>query len=541
MSQAENKELDWAIDKSVHWLDKHQEPAGNWNGRISSETVVTSWITYALWLWGRSEAQMGLQWLVSNQNPDGGWGGALGQASYFDATHIAMTVLQACDYVPADCETMQRGRVYLACNPGQLRTFGGLLEAFVTGDFSHLPSPTPRISLKHAAYLGTLLPTASRSRLRHLHEILYAITLGFANQGNGRLDRRLRRSATRLLESLWDIQGRWILVGPSMAALGKFGDAPDRTVVDKALKWAAKFQCQDGGWGWCPEGQFFDTPLAVVALSEAGIRPDSELLQKAVGWIKSQAASEGGWGANCAAPPDVDDTAIALFALLRAGEPRNSNCVRQAVTYLKKVQHTNGSWGYPTSGNQGEITGVALQALLASGEPHHTKSIRKAMEWLYNHQLPDGSWSVRWYIQELIASHRIADALLTAGYSRAGGVLRYASRYVLSQRHPDGSFGSVENTAFAILTLLCLEHINHPAITDGVNWLIRQQRSDGGWNTDYVGLVADRGEGSWVCYYHDTGITNFYSLWALARYRRCLLQDKQHPIREEHNKGQVAV
>jgi squalene-hopene/tetraprenyl-beta-curcumene cyclase len=529
MSGVDIDKLDQAIDKALDWLDKQQEPAGNWNGKISSETVVTAWISYALWLWGQPEAQRGLDWLVSNQNPDGGWGGDLGQPSYFDATHIAMTVLQACSHMEADSQTVCRGREYLARNPGKIHSLGGLLEASVVADFGNLTSPMPRISLKPAAYLGTLFPRVSRRRLRHMYETLYAIALGFASQANGLLDRSVKHRATRLLESLWDLQGRWILPGPSLVALRKFGDSPNMTVVDKALTWASEFQNEDGGWGWCPEGQFLNTPLAVVALLEAGVPRDSELIRKAVTWIKDQWAIEGAWGANCAAPPDADDTGIALLALIQAGESLNCHFVRQAVWYLKKSQQTNGAWGYPVSTNHGEIAGVALQALLAAGEPCDSRSVRKGMKWMFNHQLPDGSWSVRWYVHELIASHRVVSALRTAGYPKSGGVLRYASRYVLSRRQSNGGFGGVENTAYAILALLDLEEVEHLAIQEGVNWLIQQQNPEGGWTTGYCGFFGDRGEGSWVCYYRDQGITNSYSLWALSRYRRCLSQDAQHP------------
>lgn len=528
MIQADH--LNQVIDKALARLHREQQPAGNWDGKISSDTIVTAWIAYALWLGQRPEAHGALGWLVNNQNADGGWGGERDQPSFYNATCMAITVLEACNHLPPDSETGRRAHAYLACNPGKLHGLTEWLHACVTGDFNQIAPPKPGIKLKQFAYLAALFPGLLR-RLpfvpRYLHESIYVMALGFAKQSDDLLSQQIRRKATHTLGLLWNLQRRWILPGLSLVGLQKFGDRPDTAVLEKAFTWLAGSQNEDGGWSWCPYGQFLDTALTVLAVLEAGVPKESPLVQNAVAWIKDQWALEGAWGPHCAAPPDADDTGAALWALISAGEPTNSSYISHAVTFLKKCQEANGAWGYPPwiGATLAEDTAIAMRGLLAAGEPGNNGTVHRGAHWLLNHQLPDGSWPARWYVQETVSSFRAVGALRAAGYSRASGVLRYASRYLLAKQQANGRFfgvvDGIEDTAYALIALTDLEEPTHPAIQEGINWLLKQQLPDGSWPVAYNGYMADT-EGAWMSFYRDGMWCHAHCLWALAKYRNCL-------------------
>lgn len=532
MQQA--KKLSRAIDRAIDWLRREQRPDGSWDGQISSETIITAWVSYGMWLWERPEAQKGLNWLVENQNLDGGWGGDLGQPSYLDATYIATTVLRASGYVANDSQVIGRAEIYLAGYPGEIHRMGKLLNACALGDFSQVFAGSVR-SLKTIAYLAVCFPKLARRVLGYMHESLYVIALGLAHHTNGVLDNMIKRRAIGILESVWDSQGgRWVAPGLVLIGLAKFSNVGLETaVLNEAFTWIRESQNIDGGWGWCPHGQFITTPMTLLALLDAGLSSQSILIKNGVSWIKQQEAVESAWGAHSAAPPDADDTACALLALLRAGEPQNSPYIQRAVAFLKKDQLANGSWGYPNPTNHGEVTAVAIEALLEAGIPPDNPIIAKGAKWLFNHQLPDGSWPLRWYVQEMIVSFRAASALQMAGYPRNGGVTQLALQYVLSQYQPDGSFGSLEDTAYAALALLHLTEATHPALETAVSQLVQAQNSDGGWLATYNGFFADT-DGGWIGLYRDRLFCHDHCLWALAQYRNCLSKssfDKQN--REE--------
>jgi squalene-hopene/tetraprenyl-beta-curcumene cyclase len=57
--------------------------------------------------------------------------------------------------------------------------------------------------------------------------------------------------------------------------------------------------------------------------------------------------------------------------------------------------------------------------------------------------------------------------------------------------------------------------VDHPAVTRGIQWLLKQQKTDGAWDQpDYSGGGFPR-----VFYLNYHGYPRFFPLWALARYR----------------------
>ena len=181
------------------------------------------------------------------------------------------------------------------------------------------------------------------------------------------------RKASRLLSSMWDRQGRWFMPGLSLAALAKYGEGFDPVVVRRARSWAHERQNLDGGWSWCPEGQFLDTALTVGCLGDLAGQQVQTSISRAATWIRARRSPERGWGQHIAAPPDADDTGAAVLALVAAGSDGNDTDVCDALDFLCRSQNRNGSWGYPrhVGANLSEDTAAATAALMISSTQRH--------------------------------------------------------------------------------------------------------------------------------------------------------------------------
>ncbi|CAM3061498.1 MAG: prenyltransferase/squalene oxidase repeat-containing protein [Pauljensenia sp.] len=233
------------------------------------------------------------------------------------------------------------------------------------------------------------------------------------------------RKASRLLSSMWDRQGRWFMPGLSLAALAKYGEGFDPVVVRRARSWAHERQNLDGGWSWCPEGQFLDTALTVGCLGDLAGQQVQTSISRAATWIRARRSPERGWGQHIAAPPDADDTGAAVLALVAAGSDGNDTDVCDALDFLCRSQNRNGSWGYPrhVGANLSEDTAAATAALMISSTQRHRSAAQRGIAWLLNHQQPDGSWATRWYVQPQIACWRVVRAFRAAGMNPDAGPL----------------------------------------------------------------------------------------------------------------------
>ena len=69
--------------------------------------------------------------------------------------------------------------------------------------------------------------------------------------------------------------------------------------------------------------------------------------------------------------------------------------------------------------------------------------------------------------------------------------------------------------AWALLGFMAAGELNHPAVGRGIDYLVRQQGSDGFWHEPrYTATGFPR-----VFYLRYHGYSKFFPLWALARYR----------------------
>ena len=164
---------------------------------------------------------------------------------------------------------------------------------------------------------------------------------------------------------------------------------------------------------------------------------------------------------------------------------KNSPAVRAGVDYLKRTQLDEGSWYGRWGLNYIYGTWSVLCALNAAGIDHSAPELRRAADWLAAIQNDDGGWG------EDGASYKLD----YKGYERASS--------------------TASQTAWALLGLMAVGEVDHPAVARGIDYLTAHQDGDGFWNEPrFTATGFPR-----VFYLRYHGYSKFFPLWALARYR----------------------
>jgi squalene-hopene/tetraprenyl-beta-curcumene cyclase len=269
-----------------------------------------------------------------------------------------------------------------------------------------------------------------------------------------------------------------------------------------------------GGWAFQYANPHYpdvdDTAVVVMAMdrvqntSAKGTRTDFRpAIAPAREWIVGMQSENGAWGAFDADneyyylnnipfadhgalldPPTEDVTARCVSMLAQIGEGKSA-AVARGVDYLRRTQHPEGSWYGRWGMNYIYGTWSVLCALNAAGVDHTAPEFRKAVAWLVKIQNPDGGWG------------------------------EDGSSYKLDYRGYEQAPSTASQTAWALLGLMAAGEVDHPALARGIDYLSRQQGSDGFWDEPrYTATGFPR-----VFYLRYHGYSKFFPLWALARYR----------------------
>ncbi len=152
---------------------------------------------------------------------------------------------------------------------------------------------------------------------------------------------------------------------------------------------------------------------------------------------------------------------------------------------MRKTQLDEGSWYGRWGMNYIYGTWSVLCALNAAGVDPQAQEVRKAVDWLVSIQNADGGWG-------------------EAGDS-----------YKLNYRGYQPAQSTASQTAWALLGLMAAGEADHPAVAQGIGYLIRTQSRDGLWPEErFTATGFPR-----VFYLRYHGYRKFFPLWALARYR----------------------
>ena len=290
------------------------------------------------------------------------------------------------------------------------------------------------------------------------------------------------------------------------------------------------------------------------------LRP-RQVLEVAGDWINRRPdVRPGGWAFQYANPhyPDLDDTAVVVMAMDRARRAgagsRYDAAIDRGVEWIKGMQSRNGGWAAfdvdnvfhylnnipfadhgalidpPTE----DVTARCVSMLAQLGETvDDSEALSRGVAYLRETQLADGSWYGRWGLNYIYGTWSTLCALNACGVDRSSAEIRKAVDWLVSIQNDDGGWGedgssykldyrghepaasTSSQTAWALLGLMAVGEIGHPAVQRGVYYLSRTQTADGLWDEErYTATGFPR-----VFYLRYHGYRKFFPLWALARYR----------------------
>ena len=313
----------------------------------------------------------------------------------------------------------------------------------------------------------------------------------------------------------------------------------------------------------------WDTGLAMMALEDAGVDADHPALVRAGRWLLDEQIFAGGdWQARCGARPggwafefandgypDTDDTAVVMMALLEADidSSRRDRAIARAAEWLVPMQSSNGGWGAFDRNNTqtwtrdipfadfGEmidppsvdVTAHILECLGRLGARIGTRHIDRAVAYLRAEQEPDGAWFGRWGSNLTYGIGCALPGLEAIGEDMGAPYVRRAADWLFEHQNDDGGWGekvegyydpqwrgrgpsTASQTGWALMALVAAGEADHPATRCGIDYLVRTQNDEGGWDEESftgTGFPTD-----FMIRYHI--YRDVFPLMALGRYRR---------------------
>jgi squalene-hopene/tetraprenyl-beta-curcumene cyclase len=358
----------------------------------------------------------------------------------------------------------------------------------------------------------------------------------------------------------------------SVMMMDCLGFAPDDPALVTAKAGLRKLLVLDPERSYCQPcvSPVWDTGLAALALMETGGAEAQAAVGRGLDWLAERQVLDvvgdwatwrpglrpGGWAFQYANPhyPDVDDTAVVAMALDRFDRERYGTAIERAAEWIAGMQAKNGGWGafdadndysylnYIPFADHGALLDPPtadvsarcvsfLQQLKGAGAEDRVAA--RGIAYLLREQESDGSWFGRWGTNYVYGTWSALSALNMAGMEKSAPAIRRAVQWLLARQRKDGGWGedgasywpdekrgegkesTASQTAWALLGLMAAGEADHPAVAEGVRYLLATQQTHGLWDeTWYTAVGFPR-----VFYLRYHGYRAFFPLWALARYR----------------------
>ena len=264
--------------------------------------------------------------------------------------------------------------------------------------------------------------------------------------------------------------------------------------IRAGLDYVLKLQAPDGHWtDWnLPPGNSLAWTTAYVG-SKLGSLPDY-CAEKAVcarlaaaNWLLRHQFPDGGWGYNETVGSDADSTAFAILCISSAGlevpdvayeHLSQYQCADGGFsTYL--VERMSNSW----SVSHPDVTPIALQALLRKHSIGDS-TVRNGLDYVVSQKTSAGNWNSFWWDTPLYSTE--------ANLAFLRSVMVYdttSTEESLCALRPSRVF----EIALLVSSLLHIATLRAcAAATPLLEQLIRQQRPDGGWNSDLILRITSR-------------------------------------------------
>jgi squalene-hopene/tetraprenyl-beta-curcumene cyclase len=356
----------------------------------------------------------------------------------------------------------------------------------------------------------------------------------------GALRRRALARMERWIVERQEDDGGWGGIQPpwvwSLIALNVRGYGLDHPVVQRGLQGLDGFTIVDGDSRRLEACQspVWDTALALIALRDAGLPEDDPAVERAAAWLLAEEVrhrgdwavrrpelAAGGWAFEFANDwyPDIDDTAEVVLALRRARPtPELEAAVARGIEWTVGMASRNGAWGAFDADNvraivrrlpfcdfgevidppSSDVTAHVVEMLAHEGQLEHPR-LRSGVRFLLDEQEADGSWFGRWGANYLYGTGAAVPALVAAGLGTDHPAIRRAVQWLERVQNEDGGFGedlrsyndaagwsargasTASQTAWALLALHAAGEQSE-ALRKGVEFLVRTQLPDGGWD-----------------------------------------------------------
>lgn len=352
----------------------------------------------------------------------------------------------------------------------------------------------------------------------------------------------------------------------ALACLGYPSDHPHRATTKGALK---KLLVVDNEAAYCQPcvSPVWDTALSCLALQEDASSVVAENILLGLDWLRDRQLLDGpgdwrenhpglkggGWAFqfNNSHYPDLDDTSVVAWAMALTAPERYREPIQRAIDWICGMQSKNGGFAAYDADNTyyylNEIPFADHQALLdpptsdvsarcatALAEVgRHAQELKACLDYLGKEQEQNGSWFGRWGTNYIYGTWSVLVALEKAGHQPDQAHIRRAVAWMKSVQRPDGGWGedcdtyfhperagqgyasTPFHTAWAMLGLMAVGEVNSPEVRRGAEYLIRTQQADGLWKDEWFNAPGFPR----VFYLRYHGYTNYFPLWALARYR----------------------
>lgn len=317
----------------------------------------------------------------------------------------------------------------------------------------------------------------------------------------------------------------------------------------------------------------WDTCLTINVLVEAGLNRDHPSLVKAADWLLSKQVCRtgdwqtkrprvlpGGWYFQFENElyPDNDDTAVVLMALSKVilpDEERKRREMARGFQWLLAMQCRDGGWGSFDVDNDkmvlnsipfadhgalldpstADLAGRSLEAMGVLGYDRAFPPAARGIAYLRATQESNGSWYGRWGVNYIYGTWSVLAGLRMIHEEMHQPYIRRAVSWLVSVQNEDGGWGetcqsyadpalagigpsTASQTAWALMGLLHAGEVAHPAVKAGIDYLLRTQLADGGWEErEYTGTGFPR-----VFYLRYHMYCKYFPLWALALYRNLI-------------------
>jgi squalene-hopene/tetraprenyl-beta-curcumene cyclase len=391
-----------------------------------------------------------------------------------------------------------------------------------------------------------------------------------------RLRRLAMERATAWMLARMQGEGGLGAIYPAMAnsvmALRCLGYEVEHPIVARAFKQIESLEVEDDRTLHVQpcHSPVWDTCLAVNALRASELPADHPALISACRWllskqtwksgdwkVKAPAAEPGGWYFQFENEfyPDIDDSAVVMTALSKSvlpDEPGKRAALAQAMKWVLPMQSSSGGWASYDKDNDrlflneipfadhkalldpptADLTGRMLEMLGHLGHTRSEPAAERAIAFLRREQEPEGCWYGRWGVNYIYGTWSVLAGLLAIGERMDQPYIRRATEWLISRQNPDGGWGescysyddprtagrgasTPSQTAWALLGLLHAGLARHPVVSKGIDYLLRTQSADGGWEErEFTGTGFPR-----VLYLRYDLYRLYFPVWALSLFR----------------------